>query len=45
MSSRKAAGHILTVIAALELTGCVVGPKYHPPVMQAPPAYKGQLFT
>jgi len=27
-------------IAALQLTGCVVGPKYHPPVIQAPPAYK-----
>jgi NodT family efflux transporter outer membrane factor (OMF) lipoprotein len=22
------------------LTGCAVGPKYHPPVVQAPPAYK-----
>jgi NodT family efflux transporter outer membrane factor (OMF) lipoprotein len=22
------------------LTGCTVGPKYHPPVVQAPPAYK-----
>ncbi len=27
-------------IAALQLTGCVVGPKYHPPVIQAPLAYK-----
>src|SRR5580693_6978396 len=27
-------------MAALQLTGCVVGPKYHPPVAQAPPAYK-----
>jgi NodT family efflux transporter outer membrane factor (OMF) lipoprotein len=27
-------------IAALQLTGCVVGPKYHAPVVQAPPAYK-----
>ena len=24
----------------LQFTGCVVGPKYHPPVVQAPPAYK-----
>jgi NodT family efflux transporter outer membrane factor (OMF) lipoprotein len=24
----------------LQLTGCAVGPKYHPPVVQAPPAYK-----
>src|ERR1700722_7744054 len=27
-------------IAVLQLTGCVVGPKYHPPAVQAPPAYK-----
>ena len=27
-------------IAVLPLTGCVVGPKYHPPAVQAPPAYK-----
>jgi NodT family efflux transporter outer membrane factor (OMF) lipoprotein len=31
---------ILLAIAALELTGCVVGPKYHQPAAQAPPAYK-----
>ena len=31
---------ILLAIAALELTGCVVGPKYHQPAVQAPPAYK-----
>jgi NodT family efflux transporter outer membrane factor (OMF) lipoprotein len=37
-SSRNAA--ILLAIAALQLTGCVVGPKYHPPAVQAPPAYK-----
>jgi outer membrane protein TolC len=32
----------LTVLglAALELTGCVVGPKYHPPAAPARPAYK-----
>jgi NodT family efflux transporter outer membrane factor (OMF) lipoprotein len=30
----------LLALAALELTGCAVGPKYHPPVVQAPPAYK-----
>jgi NodT family efflux transporter outer membrane factor (OMF) lipoprotein len=32
----------LTVLglAALELTGCVVGPQYHPPAAPAPPAYK-----
>ena len=37
-SSWKAAA--LLAIAALQLTGCVVGPKYHPPAIQAPPAYK-----
>ncbi len=31
---------MLLAIAALQLTGCVVGPKYHPPAIQAPPAYK-----
>ena len=30
----------LLAIAALQLTGCVAGPKYHPPAVQAPPAYK-----
>jgi NodT family efflux transporter outer membrane factor (OMF) lipoprotein len=39
-SSRKSAGRVLTAIAVLQLTGCVVGPKYHPPAVQAPPAYK-----
>ena len=33
-------GRVLMAIAALQLTGCVVGPKYHAPVEQAPPAYK-----
>jgi len=27
-------------MAALQLTGCAVGPKYHQPPVQAPPAYK-----
>jgi NodT family efflux transporter outer membrane factor (OMF) lipoprotein len=31
---------VLLAIAALELSGCEVGPKYHTPVVQAPPAYK-----
>jgi NodT family efflux transporter outer membrane factor (OMF) lipoprotein len=31
---------ILLGIAVLQLSGCAVGPKYHPPVVQAPPAYK-----
>ena len=39
-SSRKAAERVLIAVAALQLTGCVVGPKYHPPAVQAPPAYK-----
>ncbi|HXM23474.1 MAG TPA: efflux transporter outer membrane subunit [Terriglobales bacterium] len=32
--------HGLLAIAVLQLSGCAVGPKYHPPVVQAPPAYK-----
>jgi NodT family efflux transporter outer membrane factor (OMF) lipoprotein len=39
-SSSKAAKWFLMMIATLQLTGCVVGPKYHPPAVQAPPAYK-----
>ena len=31
---------VLLAIAAVQLSGCEVGPKYHPPVVQAPPAYK-----
>jgi len=31
---------ILLATALLPFTGCAVGPKYHPPVVQAPPAYK-----
>ena len=30
----------LLTIAVLQSIGCVVGPKYHPPVVQAPAAYK-----
>src|ERR1700689_2550109 len=30
----------VTAITALQLTGCVVGPKYHTPLEQAPAAYK-----
>jgi NodT family efflux transporter outer membrane factor (OMF) lipoprotein len=30
----------LLAIATLQFTGCAVGPKYRPPVVQAPPAYK-----
>jgi NodT family efflux transporter outer membrane factor (OMF) lipoprotein len=34
--------HLLPAAAVLlcVLTGCMVGPKYHPPTTQAPPAYK-----
>jgi NodT family efflux transporter outer membrane factor (OMF) lipoprotein len=31
---------LLLAIAVLQLTGCTVGPNYHPPAVQAPPAYK-----
>jgi NodT family efflux transporter outer membrane factor (OMF) lipoprotein len=31
---------ILLGIAVFQLSGCAVGPKYHAPVVQAPPAYK-----
>jgi len=31
---------ILLGIAVLQLSGCTIGPKYHPPTVQAPPAYK-----
>jgi NodT family efflux transporter outer membrane factor (OMF) lipoprotein len=30
----------LLAIAVLQFSGCTVGPKYHPPVVQAPSAYK-----
>ena len=39
-NSRKASRRVLIAIAALQLTGCVVGPKYHQPPAPAPPAYK-----
>lgn len=31
---------VLVALAVLRLTGCVVGPKYHSPAVQAPTAYK-----
>jgi outer membrane protein TolC len=37
---RQAPWLLLIVIAVLQLSGCVVGPRYHPPVVQAPPAYE-----
>ncbi len=39
-SSQETLTRVLIAIAAMQLTGCVVGPKYHQPVVQAPPAYK-----
>ena len=30
----------LLAMAVLQFAGCTVGPKYHPPAIQAPPAYK-----
>jgi NodT family efflux transporter outer membrane factor (OMF) lipoprotein len=38
--SLKMIATCLLLIAAFQLTGCVVGPKYHPPALQPPPAYK-----
>ncbi len=39
--ARKASSwEILLALAALQLSGCTVGPNYHAPVIQAPPAYK-----
>ena len=38
---RRASGlAVLLAIAVLQLSGCEVGPNYHAPVVQAPPAYK-----
>ena len=31
---------VLLALAALQLTGCAIGPKYHTPTVDAPPAYK-----
>jgi NodT family efflux transporter outer membrane factor (OMF) lipoprotein len=31
---------VLIALAALQLSGCAVGPNYHAPVIQAPPVYK-----
>jgi NodT family efflux transporter outer membrane factor (OMF) lipoprotein len=31
---------VLLAIAVLQFSGCSVGPKYHPPAVQTPPAYK-----
>jgi NodT family efflux transporter outer membrane factor (OMF) lipoprotein len=39
-SSCKTAGVLLIAITVLQWAGCTVGPKYHPPAVQAPSAYK-----
>jgi NodT family efflux transporter outer membrane factor (OMF) lipoprotein len=39
-SYKQSAAGVLLAIAALQLSGCVVGPKYHTPAVEAPPAYK-----
>jgi NodT family efflux transporter outer membrane factor (OMF) lipoprotein len=31
---------VVLALAVLQLTGCAVGPKYHTPIVDAPPAYK-----
>jgi NodT family efflux transporter outer membrane factor (OMF) lipoprotein len=31
---------VLLAVAVIQFSGCTVGPKYHPPAVQAPPAYK-----
>ncbi len=38
--TRQAPWLVLLALAMFLSTGCVVGPKYHTPTMQAPPAYK-----
>src|SRR5437016_12523421 len=37
---RVVSGGVLIAIAVFQFTGCAVGPKYHTPTVQAPPAYK-----
>ena len=37
---RQALWLILLAMEVFQLSGCVVGPKYHQPAVQAPPAYK-----
>jgi NodT family efflux transporter outer membrane factor (OMF) lipoprotein len=39
-SYKQSAAGVLLAIAVLQLSGCVVGPKYHTPAVEAPPAYK-----
>ncbi len=31
---------VLLTMAVLQFSGCMIGPNYHPPAVQAPPAYK-----
>ncbi len=39
-SLQESAARILLATAVMQLTGCVVGPKYHTPAVESPPAYK-----
>jgi NodT family efflux transporter outer membrane factor (OMF) lipoprotein len=38
--TRPALCAVLLAFAVVQLTGCAVGPKYHTPAVEAPPAYK-----
>ncbi len=43
LNGKPQQAHWLGVVLAtvvLSFSGCAVGPKYHPPVIQAPPTYK-----
>jgi NodT family efflux transporter outer membrane factor (OMF) lipoprotein len=41
MNARQAPwSKVLLLLAALQLSGCAVGPNYHTPAVQVPPAYK-----
>jgi NodT family efflux transporter outer membrane factor (OMF) lipoprotein len=39
-ASKASLWEVLVALAAFHLSGCVVGPNYHTPAIQAPPAYK-----
>src|SRR5579864_4145074 len=38
--AQQASWEVLLALTALQLRGCAVGPNYHTPVVQVPPAYK-----
>ena len=39
-NARQTPRLVLLALAVLQLAGCMVGPKYHTPAVEAPPAYK-----